>query len=665
MKKSDFMKKQVNVSCPMDCWDLCSFIVTVEKGQITHLEGDRHHPVTKGFTCKKGKALVQRLYHPERIRHPLIKKAGGFVKISYDNVFDIIIEKLISIKKNYGTNAILNYTSDGYGGLKNRIQSIFFNCFGGVTQPEGSLCWGAGIAAQTYDFGSPKGNFPDDILNSDTIFVWGRNPKYTSIHLYTLLKQAQKKKSRILVIDPVKTATARAFDEYIRIRPSTDGALALAMANTIIENNLQDQQFIEKHVLGFNRFKAYASSFTLEKAERITRINAKTIENMALQYAKAEKASIYIGYGLQRYHNGGNTVRCIDALGAITGKIGKKGCGVNYAARSISPYLYDVDKKSLVFAKNRRLFTIGNLGDFLETVQDPPVKAIFVGCGNPLTQSPDLKKTVQNFSRVEFKVVFDHFMTDTARQADIVLPAASVFEQDDFFATSMYSHVLNYSQKAVDPPAGVMPEFEFYIKLAEKMDMENLGFKNSEEYLKKSVRPLMEKLGKGFNQLRDGYTRIKTDEIAWEDKVFETPSGKIELYSERALQDGLSPLPAFIEPDKGNDKFPLRLLTCHTIDSMHSQGFAFIDERPKVYLNKKTARQFSVQKETNVFVKTKKAKIKAGLCVDESICDSTAFIYQGSWHKSGAVNYLTNFKISDMGKQAAFYEAFCTIEKIG
>ena len=480
----------------MDCWDLCSFIVTVEKGQITHLEGDRHHPVTKGFTCKKGKALVQRLYHPERIRHPLIKKAGGFVKISYDDVFDIIIEKLISIKKNYGTNAILNYTSDGYGGLKNRIQSIFFNCFGGVTQPEGSLCWGAGIAAQTYDFGSPKGNFPDDILNSDTIFVWGRNPKYTSIHLYTLLKQAQKKKSRILVIDPVKTATARAFDEYIRIRPSTDGALALAMANTIIENNLQDQQFIEKHVLGFNRFKAYASSFTLEKAERITGINAKTIENMALQYAKAEKASIYIGYGLQRYHNGGNTVRCIDALGAITGKIGKKGCGVNYAARSISPYLYDVDKKSLVFAKNRRLLTLGNLGEFLETVHDPPVKAIFVGCGNPLTQSPDLKKTVQNFSRVEFKVVFDHFMTDTARQADIVLPAASVFEQDDFFATSMYSHVLNYSQKAVDPPAGVMPEFEFYIKLAEKMDMENLGFKNSEEYLKKSVRPLMaEQLG--------------------------------------------------------------------------------------------------------------------------------------------------------------------------
>ncbi|NOX33258.1 MAG: molybdopterin-dependent oxidoreductase [Deltaproteobacteria bacterium] len=658
------MKRQVSVSCPMDCWDLCRFVVTVEKGQITKFEGDRHHPVTKGFTCKKGRALVQRLYHPERIRHPLVKKNGTFVEISYEEVFDIIIENLISIKKNHGTRAILNYTSDGYGGLKNRVQTIFFNCFGGVTQPVGSLCWGAGIAAQIYDFGSPKGHFPDDILNSDTILVWGRNPKYTSIHLYALLKKAQKKGSRIMVIDPLKTATAREFDEYIRIRPSTDGALALAMASTIIENNLHDKKFIEKYVLGFDRFKAYASFFTLEKAEKITGISAETIGRLALQYAKADKASIYVGYGLQRYHNGGSTVRCIDALGAITGKIGKTGCGVNYAARSISPYLYDLDQKSRAYAENRRVFTIGNLGRFLESAKEPHIKAVFVACANPLTQSPDLERTVKNFSRIEFKVVFDHFMTDTARLADIVIPAASVFEQDDFFVTSMYSHVLNYSQKAVDPLENIMPECEFYLKLAEKLGMKNLGFKNSEDYLKKSVQPLLERLGKGFDQAKVEYLRIKEDEIAWKDKAFETPSGKIELYSEKALKDGLSPLPEFIKPDCGSDLFPLRLLTCHTIDSMHSQGFAFNNEMPVVYLNRKTARTFEVENKTYVFVKGKRAKLKAQVRLDESICDDIAFIYQGFWHKSGAVNYLTKPVVSDMGNQAAFYDSFCTIEKI-
>jgi len=659
------MKKQVSVSCPMDCCDLCRFVVTVEEGRIIKFAGDRHHPVTKGFTCKKGKDLVQRMLHPDRIRHPLIKKNDQFIKISYDEVFDIIADKLSSIKENFGSKAVLNYTSDGYGGIKARIQNIFFNCFGGVTQPQGSLCWGAGIKAQEYDFGSSKGHFPDDILNADTILVWGRNPKYTSIHLYKLLKQAQKRGSRIIVIDPVKTETARAFDDYIRIRPSTDGALALAMAGTIIENNLHDKEFIGKYVLGFNRFKAYASSFTLERAEQITGISTKTIEELALLYAGSKTASIYIGFGMQRYQNGGNNVRCIDALAVLTGKIGKKGCGVNYAAKSISPFLQDLEKKSRIYAKSRRLFTVGKLGQFLEEVQNPPVKAIFVACGNPLTQSPDLEKTIKNFSRIEFKVVFDHFMTDTVKQADIVLPAAFVFEQNDLFSTSMYSPVLNYSQQALDLPEEVMPEFEFYLKLAEKMGVKNLGFKDSEEYLIKSVQPLLEKLGKKFTQLPGSYLRIETDEIAWKDKIFQTPSGKIELYSEQALLDGLSPLPTFIEPRSGNNQFPLRLLTCHTIDSMHSQGFAFTDEVPELYLNRKTARKFSVQKEPYVVVKGEKTEIKVRLCVDDAICDDTAFIYQGFWHKSGAVNYLTKSVISDMGKQAAYYDSFCTIERIG
>lgn len=663
------MKKQVKVSCPMDCSDLCRFIVSVENNRIIKLEGDPDHPVTKGFICKKGKALVKRLYHYDRIKYPLIKSENSFIKISYDEVFQIIKEKLLSIKKEYGTKAILNYTSDGYGGIKNRIQSIFFNCFGGVTQPVGSLCWGAGIAAQKYDFGSPKGHFPDDVLNAQSILIWGRNPKYTSIHLYTLLKQAQKNGSKVIVIDPVKTATAKSFDQYIRILPSTDAALALAMANIIIENNLHDKNFIENHVKGFRRFKKYAASFTLEKVQEITGISAQTIKTLALQYAKAKTASIYIGYGMQRYHNSGNTVRCIDALGAITGKIGKKGCGINYAAKSISPYLGGLDRQSNVHAVNKRTFNVGNLGEFLSIANDPPVKAIFVAGGNPLTQSPDIKQTKNSFSKIEFKVVFDHFMTDTAQLADIIIPAAFVFEQDDLFTTSMYSPVLNYSQKAVDPPCGILSEFEFYLKLAKKLGMKNFGFKNSREYLEKSVQPILNKLDKesiiNLDHLSEEYLRIRQNDIPWEDKIFETPSKKIELYSEKALQDGLSALPCFIEPVKADEKFPLRLLTCHTIDSMHSQGFAFKNDKPIVYLNHQTAQKFNLNDKASVNVKAEKSKIEATLCIDEAICNDTAFIYQGFWYKNGAVNFLTRSVTSDMGKQAAFYDSFIAIEEIG
>jgi anaerobic selenocysteine-containing dehydrogenase len=312
---------------------------------------------------------------------------------------------------------------------------------------------------------------------------------------------------------------------------------------------------------------------------------------------------------------------------------------------------------------------VGNLGKFLETAQDPPIKAIFVAGANPLTQGPDIKHTKKKFAAVKFKVVFDHFMTDTAQQADIVLPAASVFEQDDLFSTSMYSPVLNYSQKSVDPPEDVIPEFEFYLKLAQKLGMKNLGFKTSREYLEKSIEPLLSKLGRKSFLLNDHitkeYLRIKQNDIPWKDGVFDTPSGKIELYSEKALQDGLSPIPAFIEPARAEKMYPLRLLTCHTIDSMHSQGFAFNNNKPVVYLNRKTAQKFNLQDKTLVYVKGIKSKIEAHLCMDEAICDNTAFIYQGFWHKNGAVNFLTKPVTSDMGRQAAFYDSFVAVENIG
>ncbi|HKK91299.1 MAG TPA: molybdopterin-dependent oxidoreductase [Desulfobacteraceae bacterium] len=656
-------RKQVSVSCPMDCYDLCRFTATVENNRIVNLKADKNHPVTKGFSCKKGSQLVERMNHPHRIRSPLIKKEGEFVNIGYDEVLGIIADRLVSIKNRYGPEAVLNYSGDGYGGVKNRIQTIFFNCFGGASSGEGSLCWGAGMAAQQYDFGSVKGHFPDDVLNAKTVLVWGRNPKFTNLHLYRLLLQAEASGSSIIVIDPLETETAKAFGRHIRPRPSTDGALALAMANWIIENNCHNRPFVEKHVVGFHRFKEYASAFTPARAEEITGVPGDTIRKLARQYAEAAPGCIYIGYGLQRYRNGGNTIRCIDALGAITGNIGRKGGGVNYAAKSLAAYLSGVEQESRTHAEKRRTFLLGRLGEFLQGTDDPPVKAVFVAGSNPLTQSPDLENTVESFKQVDFKVVFDHFLTDTARQADIVLPAASVFEQDDLFVTSMYSPVLNVSQKAVEPPPGVMPEFDVYLALARRVGGLDMGFSTSGEYLRKSAQPLLDRLGVDFESLASGYPRIEQDAIAWQEGRFETPSGKIELYSERAGEDGLSFLPSFLEPESGTTKLPLRLLTCHTLESMHSQGFAFNGDLPMVYINSKTAGQFGVDEQRTVLVRGEKQAITARLTIDDAVCDTTALIYQGWWHASGAVNFLTEPRISDMGGQAAYYDSFCAIEK--
>lgn len=657
-------KKEVRVSCPMDCPDLCRYIVGVENGRVTSLTGDPDHPVTRGAVCKKGKDLVKRCYHPDRIRTPLIRKGDAFVPVSYDEVFDVLAETLSGIKDRYGPSAVLNYTSDGYGGLKSRAQTIFFNCFGGATVPRGSLCWSAGIAAQTYDFGSPRGHDPDDVLKSDMILLWGRNPKVTNIHLYTRLKQAQKNGSRIIVIDPVKSETARAFDEYIRIRPSTDACLALAMANEIITSGVEDDTFITSHVKGFKRFADHVKGFDLKKAEKITGIPEKIIRILAHDYAKAAKACIYIGFGIQRYRNGGNAVRAIDALGAVTGKIGKEGCGVNYAARSSAPFAYEVEKESRRFARLSRTFPVGQLGRFLKKNTD--IQAIFVAGGNPLNQSPDLQQTVEAFSQIKHKVVFDSFMTDTAQCADIVIPAASVLEQEDVFITSMFSPIVNYSAKAVDPPDGVMPELEFYLELARRMGMENLGFSSSRDYLEKSVQPLLSTLELTFDQFKEPgrYVRLKDTQIAWEKFKFDTPSGKYELYSEKALNEGCSALPEFIEPESGIKGFPLRLLTCHTSESLHSQGFAFIEGLPKVYLNPEDAGVNDLKEGEIVQIKGYRGRIKAVLSVTKDIDKGTAFMHQGWWHKSGAVNFLTDDLLSDMGEQAAYYDSFVSVEKV-
>jgi anaerobic selenocysteine-containing dehydrogenase len=306
----------------------------------------------------------------------------------------------------------------------------------------------------------------------------------------------KKTATRIIVIDPIQSDTAKSLGTHLAVKPGTDAALALAMAHVIVTENRYDRSFVQGHVLGFDRFCRYLKSFDPETAAMITGLSSETIRALARDYAAATAPGIWMGYGLQRYANGGNTVRCIDALAAVCGHVGRPGTGANYAARSLAPLLNQPEKNSKAHVTASRTFPAPMLGHFLQTVDNPPIAAAFVAGGNPLNQSPDLAAVVSGFDRIPFKVVFDHFMTDTARHADLVLPAATVFEQEDLFVTSMYSHVLNYSQKAVDPPDTLMPESDFFLALATHMGIDTLGFSSSRDYLAQCAAPLLESLGK-------------------------------------------------------------------------------------------------------------------------------------------------------------------------
>jgi len=324
------------------------------------------------------------------------------------------------------------------------------------------------MAAQAYDFGVARGHHPEDIARAQTILLWSRNPVYTNMHLVRFINQARQKGAEVILIDPLKSASAGIAGQHIPVKPGSDGALALGMCKVIIENGWEDAGFLARHVVGFPAFRDYLNGLSLDTVQTITGVDAARLQRLAESYACGGPSSIVVGYGLQRYANGGNTVRCIDALGALTGNIGISGGGVNYANKYVAHYLRGELAASEHAVGNRRVFSLPRFSEFLETADEPPIQAVVITKANPLVQMPDTNRAVAAFDAVDFKVVIDMFMTDTARHADIVLPCTSILEEEDIIATSMFSPCLNYSRPAVQPPAGIIGEFEFFRRLAKK-----------------------------------------------------------------------------------------------------------------------------------------------------------------------------------------------------
>ncbi len=659
------MDKRIRFACPLDCFDLCGLIATVADGRVTRIQGDPDHPVTRGRACVKGKKLLERLYHPERLTTPLKKRGGRWVPLSWDDAQAEIAEKLSGVKSAYGSTAILHYSDAGYGGIAKSADRMFFNYFGGVTVPRGSLCWAAGLAAQKYDFGDSRGHHPEDIARAKTILLWSRNPVYTNTHLVDFINQARKNGATVVLIDPVRSASASLADTHIPITPGSDGALALGMCKIILDNNWENSAYLHEHVVGFEAFQDTLADFSLTTVQQMTGIAEARLHRLAEAYACGGPAAIVVGYGLQRYTNGGNTVRCIDALGALTGNIGRSGGGVNYANRHMARFIEGALAASERAVSNRRLFSLPRFSQFLETADDPPVQGIFITKANPLVQMPDVNRTTAAFAGVNFKVVIDMFMTDTARHADIVLPCTSILEEEDIVVTSMFSPCLNYSYPAVSAPDNIIGEFEFFRRLAKQMGLNGYPDIDQTTFLKQAVKPLNQEFGINWETIRDTYVTLPGSRIPWQAGDFLTPSGKYELYSEKAAEDGFSPLPILSAPSRAPAAYPLRLLTPHARQSMHSQHFAFTDTAPTAYLCMASLRSYGLRDGQNALLISPAGRLPVTVACNDGILPDLVVVYQGWWHKSGSVNTLTEIRVSDMGRNAAYNECFCRIEKMG
>ncbi|WP_099192469.1 molybdopterin-dependent oxidoreductase [Tepidibacter mesophilus] len=649
--------KKFSHGCTLDCFDCCKFNVYKNENNDIDIKPDKNHPYTRGIMCSKGKKHLDRLNHKDRIYTPLKKVDGKWIEITFDEAISIIADKLNFYKKNYNSNSVAHYYESGTGGVLKSIQNIFFNFYGGITEFEGGTCWSAGNKAQKYDFGYVKGSSIDDIMNSQNIIVWGRNPYNTSIHLMDTILKAKKNGIKVTVIDPIHTETAKRADEYIRVNPSTDGALCMAMTKAIIEENLQDKEFISKHVKGYEEYKKYLDTLSLEYLSNECGVDIDTIKRISRLYAK-KSSTIYIGYGVQKYRNGGNSIRSIDAMAAITGNIGKTGAGVNYANRVYPDILNRDPYNSYEYAINERYFNVHNFADDVKNSKESPIKAIFVTKANPLCRWPNLNKNIKAFSEIEFKVCIDMFMTDTSKYCDLFIPCTNTLESEDILYSSMCNPYIIYNEKVVDPKHILMDEYYFFMELSKKMNIRDYPLVSKEEYLKEIVKPLS-KWNIEIEDIKKGYVNMAFDKVAWSDKIFKTPSEKIEIYSDNAKKDGLSPIPVYIKSQKKD----IRLITTHEKNSLFTQHYLDDNQISIVYMNINLANKYQLSEDEIIVLKSRNGSIETKVKITDDVSNDIVHMYTRWANKDGNPNFLTEDVSSEMGGQVAYNETFVEIVK--
>ena len=667
--------------CPRNCYSTCSFRVQVKNNKICRILPFPGNLATPEGPCIKGLSYIERTHSEKRIIHPLKRASSGkFEKISVDNALGFISENLSSIRDKYGPKSILWYRGSGMSGLVNDIGYSFWKEFGGVTTTYGNLCWPAGLEAVRLTLGEIKHNVPWDLENARTIIIWGKNPAETNIHEIAFIARAREQGCKVIVIDPVRTPTADKADLLLSPNPGTDGALALSVAAILIEEDLVDRQFIDNYVNGYEEFRT-SVSISPDDGEKITGIPAGNIIDLAHLIASGGPVTIIPGYGLQRHHNGGQTIRSILSLSVLTGNIGKPGAGFNYA--NLQSYVFDHLKEPLSYYPDpekdypfRRSISMTHLGRDISRTNDPELKAAWIERGNPVIQSPDSDIVMKAFSDISFKVIVEQFMTDTAAIADIILPAKDIFEQSDIIG-SYWSPYVSFKPGIIIPPGDVMPESEIYYHLAGRLGL-NIDTNTLPEPGNDNIEKWLETRIKGYSDLTLSHLRNGPvlapglQQIAFSDMKFNTPSGKIELYSAEAESKwGVSPLPDYLpdESIRDDSRYTLKFITPNIAGRIHSQ-FGNLNiirttaPSPVASLSPADAKKRKIINGDKIRIYNEMGEVRSFARISNRIPHGIIVLPNGIWlNEGGGGNSLIEGRFTDMGFGAAFHDSMVEVEK--
>jgi len=686
----------VRGACPHDCPDTCATITEVQGNRAIRFYADPLHPVTGGWLCAKVRPYLDRVYAPDRLLYPL-RRAGAkgsdrWERVAWEEAIGEIAARWQEIMARYGAAAILPYSYSGTLGLLQLgiCNARLWNRMG-ASGLQRSICGAAAEAAVEATLGARWAPDPADVLHSKLVIIWGHNPASTGPHFMPFLRQAQKNGAYVVVIDPRRTLTARSADEHIRPRPATDGALALGLMHVIFGEGLHDEAWLERHSVGWRALRERAAAFPPERVAALTGVPHETIVALARRYATIRPALVKPADGVQRHGNGGQTFRALCCLPAIVGQYGVRGGGLMYSTSGYVKWDAAALSHATQCPPTPRVVNMNRLGAALTgEIADPPIMALYVFAANPVTSAPNAGLIIQGLQRNDlFTVVHEQFMTDTARYADIVLPATMQLEHVDLHKA--YGHrYLQYNHAAVPPPGECKSNWDVMRLLAGA-----LGYTDPwlHEDAETAIRGVLDATRAG-NSYLNGITleRLQAEgtvplhfppgrEVPFADGHFPTPSGKVELFCEAMRAHGLDPLPDYLQPaefhghaaqrDGGAGSFILISGASHHYVSSsfaNQPGLRAKEGVPFVEINGTDALALGIAHGDEVHIENARGWCRLRAHVTDDVPPGVVVAPKGPWASLSPggrnINRVTPDALADLAGQSTFHSNLVQIRRV-
>lgn len=670
-------------ACPHDCPDTCGVLTEVVDGKAVGFRGDPNHPITRGWLCAKVRPYLDHVYHPGRLLHPLRrvgdKGSGQFQRITWDEAIAEIRDRWKRILAESGPQAILPYSYSGTLGLVQMAVSSgrFWNRLG-ASQLERSICGAAAETAVEATIGKRWSPPYEDVAHSKLVILWGHNPISTAPHFMPFLRQAQHRGCKVVVIDPRRTPTAQGADLHLAPRPGSDGVLALGIARLLVEMNLHEETWLDAHTVGWPSLRERLAEFPLDRVAAQTGLSADQITSLARLYGTTRPGLLKIADGINRTFNGGQNVRAICTLPALTGQYGVLGGGLSYSTSGYVRWDKEAVHKWSQCPPPGRIVNMNRLGSaLLGEVSDPPIRSLIVFGANPVTSAPNAGKIVQGMKRHDlFTVVHDLFLTDTAELADLVLPATSQLEQIDLHKA--YGHtLLSYNAQAIAPLGESKSNWELMGLLARAMDFTEPWLYQTPDEVIDEVLNAMAASDPHFRGIT--LDRLKKEPFValnlppgppFSDGRFPTPSGKLELHSDTLAQKGYDPLPGRFRSTVDAGELILVSGAAHHFVSSSLASQAGLLERagePFVEVHPDDARARGIADGDHVVLRNDRGMCRLRAVVTDAVRQGVVVSPKGRWSKlSGAnVNWLTTDELADFAGQSCFHSSRVWLSRDG